>query len=44
MRRNILKLEEFDEYQKVAVDLAKDNVINIKDLVIIRRIILGLEI
>lgn len=44
MRRNILKLEEFDEYQKVAADLAKDNVINIKDLVIIRRIILGLEI
>lgn len=43
IRRNILGLEEFDEFQEKSADPAADEVINIKDLVIIRRIILGLE-
>ena len=43
IRRNILKLEQFDEYQQKAGNLAQDDIINIKDLVIIRRMILGLE-
>ena len=43
IRRNILGLEEFDEFQEKSADSAADEVINIKDLVIIRRIILGLE-
>lgn len=43
IRRNILGLEEFDEFQKMAADTSVDGMINIKDLVIIRRIILGLE-
>ena len=44
IRREILGLEEFDELQEKAANLAEDDVVNIKDLVTIRRILLGLEI
>lgn len=44
IRRNILGLEDFDEFQEIAADLAEDDILNIKDLVLIRRIILGLEV
>lgn len=44
IRRSILGLEKFDEFQEMAADLAEDETINIKDLVRIRRIILGLEV
>ena len=44
IRRNILKIEQFDEYQTMASDLAEDKEITVKDLVRIRKIILGQEI
>ena len=44
IRRNILKIEQFDEYQTMAADLAEDREITVKDLVRIRKIILGQEI
>ena len=44
IRRNILKIEQFDEYQTMAAELTEDKEINVKDLVRIRKIILGQEI
>ena len=44
MRKRILGIEQFDEYQQMAADLTEDKEITIKDLVRIRKIILGQEI
>lgn len=40
MRRNLLKIENFDKFQIKAADVANDNTINIKDLVQIRKMLL----
>ena len=44
MRKRILGIEQFDEYQQMAAELTEDKEINVKDLVRIRKIILGQEI
>lgn len=41
LRKYLLKIEKFDEFQKKAADLSQDNDITIKDLVQIRKIIIS---